>query len=184
MPAALRCGEDERCKRFAFDDDRRDYAVAHALLRRLLSHRHAVSPEAWRFEATPSGKPRVAADFAALPLAFSLSHARGLVACAVSEDAEVGIEVDPPIRSPTTNLRFPSAQIDPTWSMVGLRRSRLECVPVKATVTRQLVATKADQFIQSVLRAGRPRELSCRCSGYTFRWPQATAQCPESRGSR
>src|SRR5262249_44384945 len=67
-----------------------DYAAAHALLRRVLSHDRATSPHAWRFDRTPSGKPFLIEPGAP---SFSLSHTQGLVACALAADA-VGVDVE------------------------------------------------------------------------------------------
>ena len=80
--------------RFVFDADRRDYAAAHALLRTMLSEAHPdVAPEDWRFARTPWGKPLVASP-PAPRIGFSLSHGRGIVACAVSRGVEVGIDAE------------------------------------------------------------------------------------------
>jgi 4'-phosphopantetheinyl transferase len=85
--------ERERCERFHFERDRRDFAVAHALLRRTLSRYDDRAPPEWTFAATGQGKPFIADPSS--PLRFSLSHTRGLVACAVAVSAEVGIDVEP-----------------------------------------------------------------------------------------
>jgi 4'-phosphopantetheinyl transferase len=80
--------------RFAFDPDRRDYAAAHALLRTMLSEvQPDVAPKDWHFLRTPSGRPLLASPPAPW-IGFSLSHARGIVACAVSRDVEVGIDAE------------------------------------------------------------------------------------------
>lgn len=70
-------------------------AAAHALLRRTLSQiRPDVAPADWRFERAPHGKPRVASPLPALN--FSLTHARGLAACAAIEaELEVGVDAEP-----------------------------------------------------------------------------------------
>jgi 4'-phosphopantetheinyl transferase len=52
-----------------------------------------VSPSDWRFETGPAGKPAV--SHPATPLSFSLSHARGLVACAIAPGIPVGVAVEP-----------------------------------------------------------------------------------------
>jgi 4'-phosphopantetheinyl transferase len=87
--------DDERARfrRFHFAHDARDYAAAHALLRRTLSCYDDREPQRWRFDKTPNGKPFLtdAGDFHA---SFSLSHARGMVACAVTADADVGVDVE------------------------------------------------------------------------------------------
>src|SRR5205823_6502928 len=76
-------------------EDRRDYIAAHALTRAALSRHRAVSPSDWRFEANSNGKPSVvASQSGAPPLTFSLSHTRGLVACAVTHAAHIGIDVE------------------------------------------------------------------------------------------
>jgi 4'-phosphopantetheinyl transferase len=87
--------ETEKHRRFVAVEDRRDYAAAHALVRRMLT---VVAPgipaKEWRFERTAHGKPYVAAAMAgAPPLRFSISHTRGHVVCAVSRHSEVGVDI-------------------------------------------------------------------------------------------
>ena len=86
---------DERARhdRFMSADDRRAFAIAHALLRVTLSEHAAMSPRDWTFDATPSGKP-VLDPSHGVALSFSLSHTRGLVACAVADGVDVGIDVE------------------------------------------------------------------------------------------
>lgn len=90
--AILSEGELERFRNYHFARDRKDYALAHALLRRTLSD---FAPEtergAWQFETRASGKPGV---IARPDLDFSLTHARGLVACAVADTGLVGIDAE------------------------------------------------------------------------------------------
>jgi 4'-phosphopantetheinyl transferase len=90
----LSAAERERAARFVFARDRRDYVAAHALLRRSLSRYGRVSPEAWQFMAAADGKPMIAAGQQTGSLTFSLSHTRGLVACAVAVSAEIGLDVE------------------------------------------------------------------------------------------
>src|SRR5262249_33258429 len=88
---------DERARRnrFRFERDRRDFAMAHDLLRRTLSRYADVRPEDWRFTADRHGKPSIdTADAALRSLAFSLSHTSGCVACAVSKNHLVGVDVE------------------------------------------------------------------------------------------
>jgi 4'-phosphopantetheinyl transferase len=86
--------DDERARRdrFRAQRDRDEYAAAHALLRTMLSTFGDRPPDAWRFAAGPHGKPALAGADARL--SFNLSHARGLVACAVTTGADVGIDVE------------------------------------------------------------------------------------------
>ena len=93
--ALLSDGERARRDRFLFAEDKRDFIASHALLRRALSQYGGVAPAEWRFEANGFGKPAVVAEQAGEPpLAFNLSHTRGLVACAITRGASVGIDVE------------------------------------------------------------------------------------------
>ena len=87
--------EASRWRRFVAAEDRRDYAAAHALVRRTLSDAvPGIAPEAWRFKRAASGKPYLASnDTGAPPLHFSLSHTRGLVSAVVSQ-AVVGVDAE------------------------------------------------------------------------------------------
>jgi 4'-phosphopantetheinyl transferase len=81
-------------QRFVFARDRLDYAAAHALLRRTLSEaKPGVEPGAWRFARTAAGKPYVVSP-PADSMHFSISHTRGLVACATGCQGPVGIDVE------------------------------------------------------------------------------------------
>ena len=76
-----------------FARDARDYAAAHALLRHALSRDDDRAPEQWRFDRTATGKPFLIGAGDA-PAAFSLSRAHGMVACAVTNGADVGVDVE------------------------------------------------------------------------------------------
>ena len=93
--ALLSAEERLRHDKYRLSQDRRDYAVAHGLLRTSLSHCGDAEPHMWRFEAGTYGKPElsVRAD-SCKGLTFSLSHTRGLVACAIARGADVGIDVE------------------------------------------------------------------------------------------
>src|SRR2546421_10271518 len=84
--------ERARAARFHFEQDRSMYIGAHALLRRALSRHAAVHPSAWRFEPEQHGRPRIVAP--STSLYFSLSHTRGLAACAIGVDLELGLDVE------------------------------------------------------------------------------------------
>lgn len=91
--ALLDAPERRRCAALRVDADRRDYAAAHALLRMTLSSAAPVDPADWTFEADARGKPGIPAASSLPPLAFSLSHSRGVVACAVAR-VPVGVDVE------------------------------------------------------------------------------------------
>ncbi|HVZ20370.1 MAG TPA: 4'-phosphopantetheinyl transferase superfamily protein [Vicinamibacterales bacterium] len=93
--AILSVDERARADRLAFDLDRRDFVVAHNVMRRALSLRGETAPADWRFDAEPDGKPSViAAQAGTPPLSCNLSHTRGLVACAVGRGIHIGIDVE------------------------------------------------------------------------------------------
>ncbi len=91
--AALSQDERARHDRFMFARDRRDYAVAHALLRNTLSALDGRSPNAWRFEVAPGGKPVLPVGDPS-GLAFNLSHSDGIVACAIGVGVSIGVDVE------------------------------------------------------------------------------------------
>jgi 4'-phosphopantetheinyl transferase len=93
--------ERSRCDRFVFTHDRWDFAAAHALLRCVLSNYEDVPPTDWSFEVTDRGKPFLRASRGGMPpLAFNLSHTRGLVACGVGRESDIGVDVEGLDRAP------------------------------------------------------------------------------------
>lgn len=86
--------ENERLRaaRFLFERDHLTYVAAHALCRIALSAHQDVAPSAWRFVAGDHGRPEIVAPSS--PLRFNLSHTRGLVACAVVETRDIGVDVE------------------------------------------------------------------------------------------
>jgi 4'-phosphopantetheinyl transferase len=116
--------ERERCARFAFEEDRRDYAAAHTLLRIRLAELLNISPASLRFGATQRGKPFLLPPYERIR--FSLAHARGVVACAISDEACIGVDVervDTSVRVQDLAQRFfPPEERDPgrfleLWTM-------------------------------------------------------------------
>lgn len=87
-------GEKARADRFGFSVDRETYVAAHALTRGLLTHVDGLAAAAWRFSTTPTGRPEIAPSLGRPRLRFSLSHTRGLVACAVGLDLDLGVDVE------------------------------------------------------------------------------------------
>ena len=86
--------ESARAARFHFERDRRQFLVAHALLRAALSCFRAVAPSAWRFALGPHGRPYVASPDLEPALHFSLSHAHALVGVAISLGEGVGFDLE------------------------------------------------------------------------------------------
>ncbi len=91
--ACLDSAELLQADRFYFVEDRSAYIAAHWLVRSALSSICGVPAKDWRFTEEP-GKPKIAQILNQPELQFSLSHTRGLVACAVSAGSIVGIDVE------------------------------------------------------------------------------------------
>jgi 4'-phosphopantetheinyl transferase len=91
--------ERERCLRFRFARDRRDFAAAHVLIRTTLSRYARTAASAWEFETGAYGKPSIGPAHRT-DLTFNLSHTHGLVACAVTRSAAIGVDVESVDRMP------------------------------------------------------------------------------------
>jgi 4'-phosphopantetheinyl transferase len=89
--SVLSLEERARADKFVFEHDSRDFVAAHALLRNVLSHHGSLPPDRWRFGSEAAGKPFLAGQS---ELHFNIAHTRGLVACALSLDGPVGIDVE------------------------------------------------------------------------------------------
>jgi 4'-phosphopantetheinyl transferase len=93
--ALLSEAERERCARFGFARDRREYAVAHALVRVVVGAILGVPAGDVQLTADERGRPLVArSDSRHHPPAFSLSHCHEVVACVVAPEGAVGIDVE------------------------------------------------------------------------------------------
>jgi 4'-phosphopantetheinyl transferase len=90
----LDASERARADRFRVAADRDAYIAAHVLLRVMLSQHANIAPEEWRFRATKGGRPELDPAQAPPGLHFSLSHTRGLVACAVGRCEALGIDAE------------------------------------------------------------------------------------------
>jgi 4'-phosphopantetheinyl transferase len=89
----LNTSESAQADRFRVAADRDAYIAAHALLRATLSRDASILPAEWRFRTAKGGKPELDPGQAPTSLHFSLSHTRGLVACAVGRRA-LGIDAE------------------------------------------------------------------------------------------
>lgn len=85
--------ELERAGQFLLERSRLEYLVTRMLVRSVLSHYTGLDLAEWRFTRNTYGKPEVGSP-ADLPLSFNLSHAAGLVVCAVTGGRDVGIDAE------------------------------------------------------------------------------------------
>jgi 4'-phosphopantetheinyl transferase len=95
--AVERLSAEERARHdtFVLRRSRRDFAVAHDLLRRTLSAHGGRAPHEWAFTSSAHGKPTLTPALRAeTGLSFNLAHTDGLVACAVVREEAIGIDVE------------------------------------------------------------------------------------------
>jgi 4'-phosphopantetheinyl transferase len=116
--------ECARCDRFHFERDRRDFAAAHALLRRALTVHGDLSPAQWVFEHDALGKPFLAPG--QLTIEFNLAHTNGLVACVLSNAGLVGVDVEQLDRAvngdEVADRYFSSLEIHALRALTGVER--------------------------------------------------------------
>lgn len=88
--------DEERARRdrFRYERGRHECLVTRALVRTTLSRYADVPPERWEFVVNKHGAPSLAPDQCERPLRFNLAHTRGLIACAVTVGADVGVDVE------------------------------------------------------------------------------------------
>lgn len=103
--AVLSTEERARAARFVFERDRREYVLAHGLLRRILSRYTGMPPDALEFRCGPAGKPALAglgtarsdasrARRPAAGISFNLSHSGGRALVAVGDGGEIGTDIE------------------------------------------------------------------------------------------
>ena len=87
----LSASERQRADAFRFPDDRRRFVQSHSLLRRTLAGYTGTPPGDIQFETGFYGKPYLNSD---VPVCFSLSHTKEVIAIAVSSSVNVGIDIE------------------------------------------------------------------------------------------
>lgn len=90
----LSSDESRRHRRFLRATDRHHFLVAHALTRMTLSRYADVPPANWSFRPVGNGRPEIASPALTSNLRFNLSHTKGLVACAVTLNDDLGLDVE------------------------------------------------------------------------------------------
>jgi 4'-phosphopantetheinyl transferase len=94
LGALISVEELNQARRFRFIEDQNTFLFAHALTRVMLSALLPRSPSEWEFVAGPLGRSRLRRGQTRYPISFSLSHTRGLAACALGVGVEVGVDVE------------------------------------------------------------------------------------------
>jgi 4'-phosphopantetheinyl transferase len=99
-PQVARCiamlSPEERARhlRFRFEEDQRSFLAAHALTRGVLARELRTEPSALRFAEGARGRPELLSPACEPRLRFNLSHTRGMVACALAIETDVGVDVE------------------------------------------------------------------------------------------
>ena len=70
---------------------RREYVTARSLVRTTLSRHADVDPRSWTFRTNAWGRPEISPPS---ELRFNVSHAEGIVVCAVTRGREIGVDVE------------------------------------------------------------------------------------------
>jgi 4'-phosphopantetheinyl transferase len=98
--------ERMRCSRLRFPADRRAFIVAHSMRRIALGLALGIDAADLRFGTGQHGCPILIGHEGRTP-AFSLTRSRGLVACALSHEGSVGIDVESVFDEPDGSLLEP-----------------------------------------------------------------------------
>jgi 4'-phosphopantetheinyl transferase len=125
LSSCLDAEEKARHGAFRFARDQQVYLAAHGLMRAMLSECTGVPPRALSIGKDRWGRPELLGPAKAGEVHFSLSHTQGLVACAVSRWAEVGIDVEATARADLDVLSFAGV-------FTAEERRRMESIPPSA----------------------------------------------------
>lgn len=88
----LSAEEGARAERFIFAQHRARFVCAHIFLRGILAFYTGVAAADIQFRTTPAGKPYLAD--AAATLRFNLSHSDDLMAVAICQGSELGVDIE------------------------------------------------------------------------------------------
>lgn len=90
--AALEPVERSRYGKYRHDADRLMFLAGRMMARALVGRALGLAPGEWRWREGPHGRPEIAAPDTTLR--FNLAHSAGLVACALSNGRDVGVDVE------------------------------------------------------------------------------------------
>lgn len=135
--------EQERARRFVFEQHRRRYLAGRAWLRSVLGAYLHTSPSEVPLAATAHGKPCIAAEANRDGLQFNLSHCNRLVLLAVAAGREIGVDLQtilPDVSWPDVAERFCTSD---EWEFVHAMPPPMHAPAFAEIWTRKEAAGKA-----------------------------------------
>jgi len=90
--AWLRDEEHARFTRYRHDDDRMMFLAGRVMARSIVGDALGCAPTSWRWREGPHGRPEI--DEPGTELRFNIAHSARLVACAVADGRDVGVDVE------------------------------------------------------------------------------------------
>jgi len=155
-----------RWQRFSFEEGKRQFLISHGFLRAVLSRYADVPPSGWHFVRSALGKPEVRLPQQEVPaggraLCFNLTHTRGLAACAVAWDREVGVDAE--------DWQRQGRAVGDELIRRCLSTAELECFRTLPAKTRQHGFFDYWTLKEAYLKA-RGLGLSLPVEEITFRW--------------
>jgi len=93
LDATLTPDEHTRSARLRFSRDRRNFIVAHGVLRDLLGRCLQIQPDRIRYGYNRFGKPELGPEFGGR-LKFNLSHSAGLALIAIAAESNIGVDLE------------------------------------------------------------------------------------------
>jgi 4'-phosphopantetheinyl transferase len=93
--------EHERAGKFAFERDRRRFIISHGRMRKIIGRHIGANPRKLTFSTAPHGKPFLTGGKGPF---FNLSHSHDLACLALSDDFELGLDVEKADQAPRENI--------------------------------------------------------------------------------
>ncbi|MBI3243492.1 MAG: 4'-phosphopantetheinyl transferase superfamily protein [Chloroflexi bacterium] len=94
LAQTLSADEHQRAERFHFDVHRHHFIVGRGFLRTVLASYLGIEPDQVQFNYGPQGKPGLQNSGGFPGLQFNLAHSHELAVLAVTQDREIGVDVE------------------------------------------------------------------------------------------
>ena len=84
--------ERERAEKFTDMEARASFLIGRGMARTMLAEATGIAPGDWRFSEGPHGRPEIASPDT--PYRFNLAHSHGMIACALANNRDIGVDVE------------------------------------------------------------------------------------------